>query len=1199
MKHLLLILLAAFLQVGTHAQQDTLIGTAGMDIPHGILGTQDGGYIVYGRTDGSGLGQEDFFLSKYTAADNVLWSYTYGSSGIENGHAINLVQVASGDLYLVGNWEQNIGDQDRAALIKLNSDGDILWKRLLVGTGGVSADTFHSVQEIPDGNLLVAGSSQSLSSGNQDAIILKCTPNGAFLDAIAFGGGLQDHGYEVIIDPNGFYLLHSGQSFGPGGRAVGLAFFDFSLNMIWNKMYGEFDQEGSSDIVSLSATTFLTSGRTESYGAERGFLMQLNNQGDIDWVKTVNLGAGVERITDLLLLPDLSYLVTISSTTIDKPIIARFNAAHQLVWAKTNPQATGGTAIFSGECLMQNPGGSIRAVLGFEGLGAGQSDIELIQFDATDGPCGWENVSLDVEDVVFLSEDVVPDEAVGGGLTDYLLIRNDLSLIGESIDDCEIDCELEGEFILETACLGAELDFNYLLDVPPTNGLNWEWTINTVVYTDSVPAVTISASGNLDISLVLSNDSIDDCVMLLDTIIPVITIPDFDVIGPDFGCEGDEALYEVTIASVDLVWMNGSLADEIIITLNMDTLVQVFVDIQGCIDSAQLAVNVDQMPMGTISGPVLLCSADEVVEYTVDATDYQSILWNNGGTGLSSDYLVNQDTLITVELVNGLCSSEDELAVQIIVIPILEITGPDVVCEGDEVSFQLNTDEGDIIWMNGNLGNQLDIQLTMDSILEVFVDVEGCIDSTEFQVTVNQMPMGEISGPELLCSDDEIVIYSVDATDYTSILWNNGSTSLTSNYLINQDTLITIELINGLCTSNDEFDVQSVVIPDFDIEAPDVVCEGEEVDISLTVDAGDLTWMNGDVGDILSIVLTMDTLIQVYVDVQGCLDSAAVLVSVDNLPTGNLVGDQLVCPGEIVGYSIDAVGQQSILWSNGSTGLSSVFLIDQDTVVSLEMVNGVCLVEEFIAVQVIPEIEVDLSSPSILCIGIEHKLMATGGLDYEWSTGEVGESIIVILDQDTTIWVESGNGCMTDSASVDIVVIDSQASAIEDVQIEVEYNNTVLVDFPEDIPFDLIDAQGALLCDDCFDYTFNLIGNESYVLSHLDEYECLTEIPFDLSPAPCTEVYLPNSFTPNEDRVNDHFRPVCYEPCIDFYHLRIFDRLGLMVFESFDVSGKWSGEGAESENYYSADQVYSYRLLYSLADSFDVVEKLGSVTVVR
>ena len=56
MKYLILTLLTVLFQVGSHAQQDTLIGTGAADIPHGVLTTLDGGYIVYGRTEGSGSG---------------------------------------------------------------------------------------------------------------------------------------------------------------------------------------------------------------------------------------------------------------------------------------------------------------------------------------------------------------------------------------------------------------------------------------------------------------------------------------------------------------------------------------------------------------------------------------------------------------------------------------------------------------------------------------------------------------------------------------------------------------------------------------------------------------------------------------------------------------------------------------------------------------------------------------------------------------------------------------------------------------------------------------------------------------------------------------------------------------------------------------------------------------------------------------
>ena len=111
-------------------------------------------------------------------------------------------------------------------------------------------------------------------------------------------------------------------------------------------MYGEPGSEDFSDIHQLSPTAFLMSGSTDSYGTERGFLMQTTDQGDIDWVKTVNIGVGEERICDLLVLPDLSYLAAISSTTENKAVIAKFSSAHTLQWARKNPLGTSSSVVF-------------------------------------------------------------------------------------------------------------------------------------------------------------------------------------------------------------------------------------------------------------------------------------------------------------------------------------------------------------------------------------------------------------------------------------------------------------------------------------------------------------------------------------------------------------------------------------------------------------------------------------------------------------------------------------------------------------------------------------------------------------------------------------------------------------------------------------------------------------------------------------
>jgi len=57
-------------------------------------------------------------------------------------------------------------------------------------------------------------------------------------------------------------------------------------------------------------------------------------------------------------------------------------------------------------------------------------------------------------------------------------------------------------------------------------------------------------------------------------------------------------------------------------------------------------------------------------------------------------------------------------------------------------------------------------------------------------------------------------------------------------------------------------------------------------------------------------------------------------------------------------------------------------------------------------------------------------------------------------------------------------------------------------------------------------------------------------------------VFIPNSFTPNGDGINDYFEPSIFRPC-ETYSISIFNRWGQKVFESTDASSvKWDGEFA-------------------------------------
>jgi gliding motility-associated-like protein len=63
-----------------------------------------------------------------------------------------------------------------------------------------------------------------------------------------------------------------------------------------------------------------------------------------------------------------------------------------------------------------------------------------------------------------------------------------------------------------------------------------------------------------------------------------------------------------------------------------------------------------------------------------------------------------------------------------------------------------------------------------------------------------------------------------------------------------------------------------------------------------------------------------------------------------------------------------------------------------------------------------------------------------------------------------------------------------------------------------------------------------------------------------------TEVKIPNIFTPNGDKINDTYKPQL--PPTTSYEIQVFNRWGVQVFESSDISKPWAGEKATDGVYF-------------------------------
>tara|TARA_B110000091_G_C13629360_1_gene396445 strand:- start:56 stop:817 length:762 start_codon:yes stop_codon:yes gene_type:complete len=95
-------------------------------------------------------------------------------------------------------------------------------------------------------------------------------------------------------------------------------------------------------------------------------------------------------------------------------------------------------------------------------------------------------------------------------------------------------------------------------------------------------------------------------------------------------------------------------------------------------------------------------------------------------------------------------------------------------------------------------------------------------------------------------------------------------------------------------------------------------------------------------------------------------------------------------------------------------------------------------------------------------------------------------------------------------------------------------------------------------------------------------------------------VYIPNTFTPDNDGINDVFEISSSKCYFETYSFWIMDRNGEIVFSTQSPGSQWNGSYQDGFHYV-ADGIYAWRMLYTFKDSQGVksAEKFGHVTVIR
>lgn len=371
-----------------------LVGGEGNDFDPAVLGTSDGGIILF----------------------------------IQTTESVPNIQPDSAS----GNFitEENAGLED-IWMVRLDSDNNILWDKML---GGSHNEQKPEVIETSDGGFLLVCGSESSNSGDvtgssngwMDIWVVKLSNNGLIEWNKLFGGSGYEYRPKVVEANNGDFIIACESSYsgisgdisdaGNGDYDIWIFRIDPNGNLLWDKMYGGSNSDYLPSILKASSGGYLVGCHSESnYSGDitdnnNGFwdiwVFKIDEDGNIEWNNLYGGNQG-EYLPQFLNAPDGGYLigaisqssnsgdVTDSSNGSDDLWLIKINAIGQIEW---NELYGGSNAPIDISMANSKDNGYLIASIENSGKSGditdesnGQTDVWLLKIDAN-GQILWDNL---------------------------------------------------------------------------------------------------------------------------------------------------------------------------------------------------------------------------------------------------------------------------------------------------------------------------------------------------------------------------------------------------------------------------------------------------------------------------------------------------------------------------------------------------------------------------------------------------------------------------------------------------------------------------------------------------------------------------------------------------------------------------------------------------------------------------------------
>lgn len=667
-------------------------------------------------------------------------------------------------------------------------------------------------------------------------------------------------------------------------------------------------------------------------------------------------------------------------------------------------------------------------------------------------------------------------------------------------------------------------------------------------------------------------------------------------------CSGNSATLTANSAS-SYLWNDGSTSSQLIVNPIGNTTYSVTGTTNGCTNTA--VSNVSVITTTSISvNSTTICSGQST---TLIANGASTYTWSNGSNLNSITINPNSNTNYTVTGNTNNCTNTAIASVSVNITPTVSVNSPSI-CSGNTTTITANG-ANTFLWNDGSISSQLIVNPLINTTYSVTGTTNGCTSTTVSNVSVTITPSVTVNSTTV-CSGQNTSLLANGANTYT---WSNGSNSNPLTISPGATTNYTLIGSNLGCIDTAYANITVLTAPTLTTNNNVNICVGQSA--TLQVNGGTLyQWDNGAITNTISVNPIVNTTYSVIGSIGTCTTLATANVTV-NTPQPISVLPQTICNGQTT--TLTANGATTYTWNTGSTSNPTTI---SPTVTTIYTVTGTklnCTASTTVLVNVIPSPQITFTSNTIygckpLCVHFTDLSANATNTITEWTwnfnDGNISaqQNPYHCFDQsgifDITLTAKSINGCSKTFTNTNMIHVFPTPTAAFINNPE----NTDILDPTIEFTNQSLDAnsylwnfgdQSTISNQTSPTHTYKQEGVYTVFLNAKNSYGCENITVHDIIIKGIFTFYAPNTFTPNDDGINNVFYPMGVGWDETTYHLDIYDRWGNHCFSTTDVKKGWNGianNGAE------AAQIDTYIWKVVVNDIFNETHKItGKVTILK